>query len=76
MTFSMIANWCKLGYRPSTQIDSRRVLTWWLGKINVSATTTFSLLPALKTTTSAMSSGVSGSQPLGTCQPNRRRRGQ
>ena len=42
----------------------RENLTWWLGKMSVSATTTFSLLAALKTTTSAMSSGVSGSQPL------------
>ena len=31
----------------------------------MSATTTFSRLPALKTMTSAMSSGVNGSQPLG-----------
>lgn len=36
---------------------------WWFGNISVSATTTFSLLPAVKTMTSATSSGVSGSQP-------------
>jgi hypothetical protein len=42
--------------------------TWWLGKISVSAITTFSLRPAAKTTTSAMSSGLSGSQSLYECQ--------
>src|SRR6187402_3704575 len=40
------------------------LLTWWFGKINESASTTFSLRPAAKTTTSAISSGVNGSQPL------------
>lgn len=39
-------------------------LTWWLGKMSVSATTTFSRRVALKTMTSAMSSGVRGSTPL------------
>lgn len=37
---------------------------WWLGKINVSAMTTFSLLPAANTIVSAISSGVNGSHPL------------
>lgn len=37
---------------------------WWLGKMSVSAMTTFSLLPAAKTMASAMSSPVSGSHPL------------
>lgn len=41
-----------------------RALAWWLGKTSVSATTTFSRLVAAKTTTSAISSGVNGSQPL------------
>lgn len=39
-------------------------LTWWLGKIRVSAITTFSRRPAANTITSAISSGVSGSQFL------------
>lgn len=39
-------------------------LAWWFGNIKVSATTTFSRLPAVKTITSAISSGVNGSQPL------------
>ena len=39
-------------------------LTWWLGKISESASTTFSLRPAAKTIISAMSSGVNGSHPL------------
>lgn len=45
-------------------VHAHRQLTWWLGKINVSAITTFSRRPAANTMTSAMSSGVSGSQPL------------
>jgi hypothetical protein len=51
---------------PSVRNHSKKqeILTWWLGKIRVSATTTFSLRPAVKTTISAMSSGVNGSQPL------------
>lgn len=39
-------------------------LAWWFGKTSVSATTTFSLRPAAKTITSAISSGVKGSTPL------------
>lgn len=37
--------------------------TWWLGKIRLSARTTFSFRPAANTTTSAISSGVNGSTP-------------
>lgn len=56
------------GLVQSAWVHVRRgeTLTWWLGKIKVSATTTFSLRPAVKTTTSAISSGVKGSHPL--CQ--------
>ena len=50
---------------PSTKaMRSPGKLTWWFGKMRVSAMTTFSLRPALNTITSAMSSGVRGSQPL------------
>lgn len=55
---------------PATVSQSRYqvvTLTWWLGKIKVSAITTFSGRPAANTTTSAMSSPVSGSQFL-SCQ--------
>jgi hypothetical protein len=45
-------------------ISTLRRLTWWLGKMRVSATTTFSRRVALKTMTSAMSLGVRGSTPL------------
>lgn len=38
--------------------------TWWLGYTSISASTTFSRLPAANTTISAISSGVKGSQPL------------
>lgn len=39
-------------------------LTWWLGKTNVSAITTFSGRVAAKTMTSAISSPINGSTPL------------
>src|SRR5690242_799398 len=47
-----------------TTSPTGRLLTWWLGYTSVSATTTFSLLVATNTTTSAISSGVKGSHPL------------
>lgn len=54
-------------YQPSYKDDFRCMTVaaaWWLGNIRESAITTFSLLPAVNTTTSAMSSGVKGSTPL------------
>lgn len=48
----------------SRYIQKRNKLTWWLGKIRVSAMTTFSRRPAARTTTSAISSPVNGSTPL------------
>jgi hypothetical protein len=53
-----------VSYRSERIISVWRKLTWWLGKIRVSAITTFCRRPAAKTMTSAMSSGVRGSHPL------------
>lgn len=52
----------KICKSPGTCVDSK--LTWWLGKMSVSAITTFCLRDAAKTMTSAISSGVKGSHPL------------
>lgn len=50
-------------------------LTWWLGMTRVSATTTFSRRVAVKTITSATSSGVKGSQPLWPVKTNSKHNG-
>ncbi len=71
-TVSMIfSKWKKKGFREELVVKEFKknlllllLFTWWFGYTSVSATTTFSLLPAANTTISAISSGVKGSQPL------------